>query len=257
MPIFNYDQWKGIQDAVLTMHTCPDDEQSDHKFSHVLFHPTDFASMSMIKRTIPNMDKTIKLKVDVDDVASVIDMLKNKPYNKKMVLIHPGKWWPSKTFPIEWWQDIIDKLSEKLYVGIIGKTIDDKQGYLPVKCPDNGYDFRDITSLGELIALISLSKVLVTNDSSPLHIGGAFDNWIVTFPTCKHADHILPFRNGTQYYKTKALCKKLLLDDLEIRHTEFQTDTIDLIPKGKTLWDYLPDTDTVVKEILDIYDNEK
>jgi hypothetical protein len=76
-------------------------------------------------------------------------------------------------------------------------------------------------------------------------------------PTCKHADHILPFRNGTQYYKTKALQKKLLLDDLEIRHTEFLTDTIDKIPAGKTLWDYLPDPDTVVKEVLDIYEKEE
>jgi len=257
MPVFDYEQWKGINDAILTMYSCPDDEQSEHRLSHVLFHPTDFASMSMIKRTIPNEEKTIKLKVNIEDVSSVIDMLKDKPKDKKLVLIHPGKWWPSKTFPVEWWQEVIDKLSEKLCVGIIGKTIDKDQGYLPVQCPADGFDFRDITSLGELIALISLTKCLVTNDSSPLHIAGAFDNWIVTMPTCKHADHILPFRNGTQYYKTKALQKKLLLDDLEIRHTEFLTDTIDKIPAGKTLWDYLPDPDTVVKEVLDIYEKEE
>jgi phosphate starvation-inducible protein PhoH len=233
MPVFDYEQWKGINDAILTMYSCPDDEQSEHRLSHVLFHPTDFASMSMIKRTIPNEEKTIKLKVNIEDVSSVIDMLKDKPKDKKLVLIHPGKWWPSKTFPVEWWQEVIDKLSEKLCVGIIGKTIDKDQGYLPVQCPADGFDFRDITSLGELIALISLTKCLVTNDSSPLHIAGAFDNWIVTMPTCKHADHILPFRNGSQYYKTKALQKKLLLDDLEIRHTEFLTDTIDKIPAGK------------------------
>lgn len=255
-PVFDYDQWKGLKDAVLTMYSCPDDEQSDHKLSHVLFHPVDFASISMIKRTIPNIDKTIKLKLDIQDVASVVDMLKDKPKDRKLVLIHPGKWWPSKTFPVDWWQKVIDGLSEKLTVGIIGKTIDEKQGYQPVVCPENGYDFRDITSLGEMMALISLSKVLVTNDSSPIHIAGAFDNWIVTVPTCKHADHILPFRNGTQSYKTKALCKKLLLDDLEIRHTEFKTDTIDIIPNGKTLYDYLPEPEDVIKAVFDIYDKE-
>lgn len=255
-PVFDYDQWKGLKDAVLTMYSCPDDEQSDHKLSHVLFHPVDFASISMIKRTIPNIDKTIKLKLDIQDVASVVDMLKDKPKDRKLVLIHPGKWWPSKTFPVDWWQKVIDGLSEKLTVGIIGKTIDEKQGYQPVVCPENDYDFRDITSLGEMMALISLSKVLVTNDSSPIHIAGAFDNWIVTVPTCKHADHILPFRNGTQSYKTKALCKKLLLDDLEIRHTEFKTDTIDIIPNGKTLYDYLPEPEDVIKAVFDIYDKE-
>lgn len=256
-PVMNYDDWKGINDAIITMHTCPDDEQSEHKMSHVLFHPTDFASMSMIKRTIPHADKTIQLKLDAEDVSYVIDLFKDKNPDKPTVLVHAGKWWPSKTLPLEWWQEIINKLSEKLTVVLIGKTIDDKQGYLPVEAPKDGYDLRDITTLGQMMALISLSRCLVTNDSSPVHIAGAFDNWIVTFPTCKHEDHILPYRNGTQSYKTKALRKGLLLDDLEVRHTEFKHDTIDLIPKGKTLYDYIPEVDTVVKEVFDIYDNKR
>jgi ADP-heptose:LPS heptosyltransferase len=184
-------------------------------------------------------------------------MLKDRKKNKPTILVHAGKWWPSKTLPLEWWQEIVNKLSEKLTVVLIGKTVDDKQGYLPVETPKDGFDFRDITSLGETMALISLSKCLLTNDSSPLHIAGAFDNWIVTVPTCKHPDHILPYRNGTQYYKTKALYKKLLLDDLEVRHTEIKPDTIDTIPSGKTLYDYIPDADTVVKEVFDIYENNK
>jgi ADP-heptose:LPS heptosyltransferase len=257
VPVIQYDDWNGINDAILTMHTCPEDEVSEHKLSHVLFHPTDFASMSMIKRTIPHHDKSINLKLNVEDTASVLNMVEDRDRTKPLVLVHAGKWWPSKTLPIEWWQEVVDKLSEKLTVVLIGKTIDDKQGYLPITVPENGYDFRDLTTLGELMSLISLTKVLVSNDSSPVHIAGAFDNWIVTIPTCKHPDHILPYRNGTQNYKTKALYKSILLDDLEIRHTEFKTDTIDTIPPGKTLYDYIPDVDTVVDEIFKIYDSEK
>lgn len=257
IPLFKYDDWKGLQDAVLTLHTCPDDEHSEHKLSHVLFHPTDFASMSMIKRTIPHEDKTIQLKVDIEDVYNMFNLIKEKnKTDKKLILVHPGKWWPSKTLPEDWWQMVVDKLSEKYIVGLVGKTVDDKQGYLNIKCPENGIDFRDITSLGELIALISMTKVLLTNDSFPVHAAGAFDNWIVVIPTCKHPDHILPYRNGTQDYKTKALYKKLLLDDLEIRHTEFFTNTIDTIPDGHTLYEYIPNVDTVVEEIDDIFKNK-
>jgi len=256
-PVMHYDEWKGINDSVITFYTCPDDDQSEHKLSHVLFHPTDFASMSMVKRTIPNNEKTIKLKLESDDTMSILKMLDGRNKEKPIIVVHAGKWWPSKTLPQDWWQKIVDKLSEKLTVVLIGKTIDEQQGYLPIQCPKDGIDLRDLTSLGELFSLISLSHCLLTNDSSPLHIAGAFDNWIVTIPTCKHEDHILPFRNGTQYYKTKALRKGLLLDDLEIRHTEFYTDTIDLIPEGKTLYDYIPEVDEVVKEVFDIYDNER
>lgn len=253
VPVMDYDEWKGLNDAVITMYTCPDDEQSEHKLSHVLFHPTDFASMSLIKRTIPNDEKTIKLKLDVEDVASAVRLLKNSNPDKPCILVHPGKWWPSKTFPIDWWQEVVNKLSEKLTVVLIGKTIDEKQGYLPIECPEDGVDLRDLTSLGELFALVSITKVLLTNDSSPVHIGGAFDNWIVVVPTAKHPDHILPYRNGTQKYKTKALYKRLLIDELELRHTEFSTDSIDTVPEGNTMYDYVPDVDLIVSEVFAIY----
>jgi hypothetical protein len=254
--VLTYDEWKGLDEPVMILHTCPDDNISEHGMSHVLFHPTDFASMSIIKKTIPNNEKTIRLSLEPEDTANMVHIFSGKDPNKPLVVVHAGKWWPSKTLPQEWWQKIVDKLSEKLTVVLIGKTIDEKQGFLPIECPDDGYDLRDMTSLGELFSLISLSKVLLTNDSSPLHIAGAFDNWIVTIPTCKHPDHILPFRNGTQYYKTKALYKKLLLDDLEVRYTEIKTDTIDTIPPGKTLYDYIPEVDEVVKEIFEIYDSK-
>lgn len=256
LPVYSYDEWSGLDEPVMFMYTCPDDDNSEHHLSHVLFHPTDFATMSMIKRTIPSEDKTISLRLDPNDVMNMTNMVLEKSKGNPLILIHAGKWWDSKTFPVEWWQEVVDRLSERLTVGLIGKTIDDKQGYQPVVCPNNGIDFRDITSLGELMALISLSKVLLTNDSSPLHIAGAFDNWIVTIPTCKHPEHILPFRNGTQNYKTISKYKSLLLDDLEIRHTEFKTDTIDRIPDGKTIYDYLPEVDEVVDSIFDIYDNK-
>lgn len=256
-PVLNYDNWKGINDAVLTLYSCPDDDLSHHKLSHMFFHPTDFASMSMIKMTMPNIDKTIQLKLDPEDVVSIFQLLKTKNPEKPTVLVHAGRWWPSKTLPFEWWQEIVNKLSEKLTVVLIGKTIDDKQGFVEIKCPEDGIDLRDLTSIGELLALISLSKCLLTNDSSPLHIAGAFDNWIVTIPTCKRPDHIVPFRNGNQNYKTKSLYKKLLVDDLNLLPTDSNPDTIDLIPSGKTLYDYIPDVDTVVSEIFDIFDNEK
>lgn len=257
IPTHKHGEWKGLNDAVLLLYTCPEYDISEHKLSHVFFYPTDYSAMSMIKRTIPNHEKTIRLKLDPEETMSAYELLSNKKSNKPTIIIHPGKWWPSKTFPIDWWQSVIDKLSEKLTVVLIGKTIDDKQGYLPVECPSDGIDLRDLTSLGELFSLISLSKVTLTNDSSPLHIAGAFDNWIVVIPTAKHPDHILPYRNGTQYYKTKALYKKLLLDDLDVKTISPKPDTINMIPKGKDIIEYLPEVDDVVKEVFEIYENDR
>ena len=146
---------------------------------------------------------------------------------------------------------MIDGLIEEgMDVALIGKTIDEKQGYVNVECPSGCYDFRDLTSLGGMIALISKAKITLTNDSVPVHIAGAFDNWLVVIPTCKHPDHILPFRRGSQYYKTKALYKQLSLDDLDTIWLSEKPDTIDTLERD--ILEYIPDSKEVVEQIMDI-----
>jgi ADP-heptose:LPS heptosyltransferase len=99
-------------------------------------------------------------------------------------------------------------------------------------------------SLHELMAIIDMCPTLVSNDSAPIHIAGAFDNNIILIPTCKHPDHLLPWRNGSKYYKAKAFYKKLMCDDIKSSPTEVYT----VLGDGLTgEWDeYLPDVETVV-----------
>ena len=255
--VYDYSTWNGINDAIIIMENNPEEKNSINRLTQVLFHPTDFSSISMLRRILPAEDKTIKIGLNPADVESVMRLTENKPKDKRVVVVHPGKWWPSKTFPKQWWQQVVDGLSEKLCVALIGRTLSEDQGFLDIDCPKDGLDFRDFTTLGENVALISMSKVTLSNCSSPIHLAGAFDNWIVLIPTSKHPDHVLPWRNGTQAYKTKALYKKLLIEDLEVRHTEFYFNTINQIPDGKTIEEYLPDPQEVIEEIFSIYDNEQ
>jgi hypothetical protein len=253
--VLDFDNYKGQQNATLVLHSNPDDEHTEHRLSHVFFHPTDFAAMSLIKQAIPLEDRTIQLKVDIEDFVDLVDLCDINKLSD-MVLVHAGKWWESKTFPVEWWQQLVDKLDEEGFtVGLIGKTIDEKQGYLPIECPKNGVDFRDMTSLGAYIALISQAKVLITNDSSPIHIAGSFDNWIITFATAKASYNILPYRKGTQLYKTMSLEKRLLLDDLNTLWLEHLPNTIADLPKDMDWSNYLPDPSEVVNKIKEIYTN--
>jgi ADP-heptose:LPS heptosyltransferase len=254
--VHDYSTWEGINVALIVMENNPTKNKSIDRLTQVLFHPTDFSSISMLRRTLPFEDKQIQLSVDSIEVESVMSLLSEKVKDKPIIVIHPGKWWPSKTFPKDWWQKVVDLLQEELTIVLIGKTLSEDQGYIDIDCPKSGFDFRDFTTFGENIALISLAKVTLSNDSSPIHIAGAFNNWIVLIPTSKHPDHVLPWRNGSQSYKTKTLYKNLLIDDLEVRHTEFYFDTIDKLPKDKTIVNYLPDPEVVVNEILDIYKNK-
>jgi len=244
-----------MKEATIVLRTTPEDKFNTHGLSHTMFHPTDFASISTVKQTLPLVDKPIKLKVIETAISEVSSIYPGLDLTD-LILIHPGKWWPSKTFPVKWWQEIIDRLAKKYKIGLIGKTLSEEQGYQPVVCPENAYDFRDITSLDEMIALISLAKCTLTNDSSPVHIAGAFDNWLVVIPSAKHPDHILPYRMNSegyisQYYKTKAIYKKLTIDSIETRWTSENPGTIDTYV-GNIL-DFIPKPKEVVSEIMRIF----
>jgi hypothetical protein len=255
--VLDYNEFNGVDTNPLQLKSCPSDQDSPHKLSHIYFHPTDFSSMSIIKKTIPNIHKTIKLEATLEGVSEIMDIVGDPEILENMILIHPGKWWESKTFPEEWWQEIIDGLDKEGFtVGLIGKTLSGKQGFVDVECPENGIDFRDLTTLDGMLTLIEKCPVLLTNDSSPIHIGGAFDNWIVTLATAKLDDHILPYRKGTQYYKTVNLCKGLLIDELNLSWLDEKPDTIADIPKGKKIEDYLPEPSDVIKVLKAINDKK-
>jgi ADP-heptose:LPS heptosyltransferase len=195
---------------------------------------------------LSNKDKQIKLVVTEKDVEELkktigIDDLKN------LVLVHPGRGWASKTFPSEYWSEIIKGVSENHRVAVIGKSISKEQGLVDVDC-EGVIDLRNLLNLRELITLISQAKLLISNDSAPVHIAGAFDNWIFLIPSCKHPDHILPYREGGQYHKAKVFYKRLTCDDINSTPTNLDGAGVDIISTGNIL-DYLEDPKVIVQAV--------
>jgi hypothetical protein len=210
--------------------------------SNLLCHTVDYCSMALLRRILPFGDKRVKLEVSPEDLRGL---------PKADILIHPGRHWESKTFPTSWWQEIVDGLSERFKIGIIGEN-DETRGTVDVSCPSGAIDLRDLLDLGELIALIANTRVLVSNDSAPIHIAGAFDNHIVLIPSCKHPEHVLPCRNGTSRDKNHALYKRLTLNDSMSQPTHIYGTLADKIMGN---WnDYLPEPDEVIDKALEIYE---
>lgn len=225
--------------------------------SNLLSHTVDFASMALLKRILPNNNKQIKLPpVKKDEVQDLKKKLAVGTDNlKDLVLVHPGRHWPSKTFPSSWWQSVIEDLAQDLSVCLIGKE-DDTRGTVDVnidqhKIGEPVIDTRDKLTLRELIVLISQAKILVSNDSAPIHIAGAFNNFIILIPTCKHPDHLLPYRKGSQIYKSMALYKKLMCYDYNSAPTYIGGSSADYVTGD---WnDYLPDSKEVVDCVKKMY----
>jgi len=213
---------------------------------------TDLSSMLVLKKMIPDKEKQIHLSPSIEGLNEVFSIVsqQKKQGLEDLILVHPGKGFKAKTFPIEWWNEIIVKLvNEGLNVGIIGKYISDIQGVLDVDIVENVIDFRDSLSLDGLMTLIGAAKILITNDSAPVHIAGAYDNWIILISSIKHPDHVLPWRNGDKYYKAKAIHKKLTVDIIDDNHRRI--DEID-----EDIESFLPKTNEIIDFVQDILKNK-
>lgn len=248
--VFGIDEFKPEFDTpYYVVETLVPPEHPSWKYmSANLMHATDFMSQIALRAILPDDKKQIRLSVkdeDRDEVAGILAPHCLRP--GELVLVHPGRGWASKSFPKDYWESVLKYMVEAgLQAVVVGKDISDEQGTVQIDVPDGVMDARNLLSLGGLIALISQARVLVSNDSSPIHIAGAFDNHIILIPTCKHPDHVLAMRNGSRYHKAKALCKKLLVDSIESTPTQVHGQTIDNVVGD--IMDYLPEPADVAAE---------
>jgi hypothetical protein len=222
--------------------------------SHMMSHTVDYISMALLRRTLPNHDKTI---MGFEDY-------RNKTKLDNTVLVHPGRHWESKTLPAWWWNQVMELLDKEGFeIILIGQDQrgdppfykSGARGTVDVEVKEEYLDMRNKLNVDRLSELISQAPVLLSNDSFPVHLAGAFDNWIVLIPSCKHPDHVLPYRNGTTQHKTKALYKRLILDDIETRPTQMYQTSADV---NDIDWDeYLPEPEDVAQYIRMICRGEK
>lgn len=221
-----------------------------------LMHCTDFCSLCCLRKILPDKDKQpilLPLDKDFDELREVWG---DSPGPGTFVVVHPGKGWESKTFPDSFWNQVVAELHGRGHkVALIGKYLNSDQGMVDLDLPDGVLDLRNLLSLGGLMALLSRAKVLVSNDSGPVHIASAFDNHIVLVPSCKHPDHVFHIREGNRYHKAEAVYKRLTCDDISSVPTEVHGQTIDHIKQD---WGaYLPEASDVADAVDKAWAAEK
>jgi hypothetical protein len=110
-------------------------------------------------------------------------------------------------------------------------------------------DLRERLSLVQLFALLDLAGTLLSNDSAPIHIAGAFENRIILIPSCKHPDHILPYRYGSPYWRAAAVYRSLTLPQELTQPTQIHGTRADIDVED---WSkHLPTIDEVMRVIAE------
>lgn len=212
-------------------------------------HNIDFCAIGVLRNSMPVAAKEVQLLVTNEDRAELHKAAGTNHF-RDCVLIHPGIGWPSKTFPADYWNKIIAGISSHGYrVVLIGKSMHDDKGVIDVSCKLTTIDLRNKLSLGGLFAAVEACPKLLTNESSPLCIAGAFDNWIYLIETAKRAELLFPFRRGRVDYKTRAILKRHTSDDLDIRPTNIKPYSI--AEMRGNIEDCLTDPEEVVRIVTE------
>lgn len=168
-------------------------------FSHMLTHCVDFPSLCAVRCQLPVASREVILRpLEPKNVADLVSLI---PHSA--VFVHPGKHWASKTFPKDWWDEVLGcVISRGGTPVLIGADTDDNRGTVDVDTKGS-IDLRNKLSINDSIWLLQRAKVLLTNDSSPLHMAVTGDAWIGFIATCKHPDYIMHWRKGQWGYRQK------------------------------------------------------
>lgn len=184
-------------------------------------HPVDFASISALRMVLPDR-RIISSSFFYDELGFL--------WLKRMVVLHVGESWPSRTFPDAWWNELIELIElSGLPVVLIGNR------KTPLKIDrENSKDFTNQTKLDAFISICQFAELLVTNDSSPVHLTSR-NTISIIIPTVKnpdllrHEDRNQIFLNGAKMWSLFDWCPNTL-DDKDLTQVPLTMSILDFLP---------------------------
>jgi lipopolysaccharide heptosyltransferase II len=103
--------------------------------------------------------------------------------NNRWIALHPGARWLNKRWPVEHYSALVGLLAAQfanVRFVVVGGSDDKPLGEsLAAAAPERCYNLAGQTSLLEMIEWLRLSKLLVTNDTGPMHIAAALGKPVV------------------------------------------------------------------------------
>ncbi len=221
--------------------TPQDDIQHDF-VNPLTTHCVDGPSINILRSQLPVKDRSVMLRPDRASVSAIQPWI---GYNR--VCVHAGRHWPSKTFPKGWWDKVLSALvGAGIEPILIGSTVDgDRRGTVDVDTK-GCLDLRNRLSIMESVALLQGSGVLLTNDSSPLHMAVTGNAWVGYLATAKHPDHLTHWRGGRFGWRMENLALGGMYEIMDIcpnHEVPLTAEKIDI----PTLRSWLPEPSSVAE----------
>ncbi len=105
------------------------------------------------------------------------------PDASRSIILNPGARWMNKRWPAESYARLVCLLAKDFpdtQFAILGSNADSRLAETITKvCPDRCIDLTGKTSLPEMVEWIRLSRLVVTNDTGPMHVAAALGKPVV------------------------------------------------------------------------------
>jgi len=125
--------------------------------------------------------KNTELDISENDINFVDSILhQNNVESEKMIAIAPGSVWETKKWKKEHFIDLANMLDDKGYVAVLIGSEPDKKLCDDIAAYSSAISFGGKFSIAQTLYLLSLSRLLITNDSAPTHFAGLVDCPVLT-----------------------------------------------------------------------------
>lgn len=246
--VINLKKHRPIEENYLVFETItsPGKDLTWQFVSHCLTNCVDFPSICALRMQLPTADKEIIMHPPEPKDLKIAQL----GARMRTVYVHPGRHWPSKTFPKDWWDAVLAGLSKAgIEPILIGGDTDDNRGTVDVST-DGCLDLRNKIGITDSVWLLQRGTVLLTNDSAPLHMAASGDAWIGFVATCKHPDYIGHWRNGKWLYKEHNFGKGGMWELTDHVPNKEEEVTVEFVNE-EVLRSWLPEPQEVVKWTLE------
>lgn len=221
-------------------------------------HCVDYSTLKLWRVQIPHLERVVQLVPD--------DMAKLKVHEiiadmGPIVVIHPGRTWPSRTMPKWWWDENISALNLAGHRPIlIGSEINHQtQTRGTVDVNNMGCtDLRGRLSVMESVALLQAARVVLTNDSAPLHMAASGNAWIGFLSTVRHPEIVTHYRRNiyteeevTQFgWRMRNFAKGGLYQTFDLQPGAQATTRFDMV-RTTQMKSWLPEPKEIVSWTID------
>ena len=197
-----------------------------------------------------------------DFIADRYKPIDNLP--EKYIVIHATESWPSKDWGFENWNSLCNTLDYPIVM--VGKESSEVGSFNVQKPtydlrPKMGLDLRNKTNVHQLWHVLDKAQLVITNDSSVMHLSGTTDTEILVLGSSQRPELRFPYRKGSQEYKIRMVlgtCDLFCASDLKYNVREHGTLNI-VGPivnclENKETFECHPSVDSVIKEVENIMD---